>query len=389
MKSDVSDYQTYLEPEMCSSARATAILGSLLCIIFLAADAYALSLPLSEMIVIRGVVVLSSLSLFFVSFAYQELFIRYYNPIIFSISLIAASSIILMIHLASPTDHAATVYFVGLIIVIMLMFAWLFMRTEVALSGVTIIISSYAYVAHINGLATTDLFVNILFLCSGAATGIFTQIFRNRHLRQNFLLTQSLKELLEVKTEEAGDYAHQANHDELTALPNRRYIIKKLEKNLQIAKQADKVLLILFIDLNGFKLINDTYGHASGDAVLVKIARRLEQTIIKGDCLSRLGGDEYLVGLMLDKGGLIEAEEIVNKFTAIVSYPMNIEGKKLKVGASIGVAAYPEHGDTVEQLVDFADKKMYQAKNGETTVESAEQLGGESNIISFPYTKNA
>ena len=219
----------------------------------------------------------------------------------------------------------------------------------------------------------------------------------NRNIYSNFSKSASspkfsaysiIKRVIRSKTEEAGDYAHQANHDELTALPNRRYILQKLEKNLQIAKQADKVLLILFIDLNGFKLINDTYGHASGDAVLVKVARRLEQTIIKGDCLSRLGGDEYLVGLMLDKGGLIEAEEIVNKFTAIVSYPMNIDGKKLKVGASIGVAAYPEHGDTVEQLVDFADNKMYQAKNGENTVEGVEQLDGERKVISFPNTKN-
>ncbi len=90
------------------------------------------------------------------------------------------------------------------------------------------------------------------------------------------------------------------------------------------------------------------------------VAKRLELAIRKGDHLSRLGGDEYLLGLMMEKENLNEIEAMANKYIHIISQPMNVEGLRVKIGASVGVAAYPIHGNNIESLMAIADQRMYQ-----------------------------
>ena len=188
------------------------------------------------------------------------------------------------------------------------------------------------------------------------------------------------------KTEEAKDNAYLANHDPLTELPNRRYMTELLEESMQIAKEKDKVLVIMFLDLNGFKQINDIYGHAAGDEVLIIVAKRLELAIRKGDHLSRLGGDEYLVGLMMEKENLSEIEGMTRKFVDLISQPMNVEGVRIKVGASIGISAYPIHGNKIEVLMEIADKKMYQVKRGkkQKSYEEPNHKNDQEPILIFP-----
>ena len=173
-----------------------------------------------------------------------------------------------------------------------------------------------------------------------------------------------MQEAYDVKVEEAEDNAYMANHDPLTELPNRRYMTELLEDSLLEAKTKDKVLVLMFMDLNGFKQVNDVYGHAAGDEVLIIVAKRLELAIRTGDYLSRLGGDEFLLGLMMEKEHLSEVESMCEKFITLVSQPMNIDGLKIKISASVGIAAYPMHGNNINVLMDLADKKMYQAKKG-------------------------
>jgi diguanylate cyclase (GGDEF)-like protein len=98
--------------------------------------------------------------------------------------------------------------------------------------------------------------------------------------------------------------------------------------------------------------------------VLIIVAKRLELAIRKGDCISRLGGDEYLVGLMMDRDHVGEIEPMAGKFAEIISKPMSIDGNIVKVGASVGIAAYPMHGNNINVLIDIADKKMYNVKQG-------------------------
>jgi diguanylate cyclase (GGDEF)-like protein len=219
-------------------------------------------------------------------------------------------------------------------------------------------------------LELSSLLVNILFLLSGASIGFVSQLIRDRYLRENFLLQQSLKEALQEKTTEAEDNEFLANHDSLTGLPNRRYITKLLEESLISAKEQDRVMVILFIDLNGFKQINDNYGHYAGDEVLKIVAQRLEMGMRKGDNLSRLGGDEYLIGLLMGKENLSEIEVIAKKFSDMVEQPMNVAGVSIKVSCSIGIAAYPIHGNDVSVLIEIADQKMYQVKKDNVELEN-------------------
>ena len=192
------------------------------------------------------------------------------------------------------------------------------------------------------------MFINLSFLISSAIIGFISQLIRDRHLRENFLLQQSLKEAYNEKAVEAKDNQYLANHDSLTDLPNRRYMTELLNESLSIAKEKDKVLIIMFLDLNGFKQVNDIYGHAVGDEVLIIVAKRLELAIRHGDHISRLGGDEYLLGLMMEKENLNEVEGMTAKFIDLISQPMNIEGLRIKIGASVGIAAYPMHGNNID-----------------------------------------
>lgn len=185
---------------------------------------------------------------------------------------------------------------------------------------------------------------------------------RDRHLRENYLLQQRFKAKYQQKSMEALDNRYLANHDSLTGLPNRRYIIELLNESIAIADQEDKIIAIMFVDLNGFKQINDEYGHQIGDEVLMAVSKRLKQCIQKNDFLSRLGGDEYLLGVSMNRGSAHKVHKVSNKYIDTISEPMEIRGLELSVSASIGVAIYPNHGKNIEKLISLADQRMYQIK---------------------------
>jgi diguanylate cyclase (GGDEF)-like protein len=200
---------------------------------------------------------------------------------------------------------------------------------------------------------------------------------------QNFLVQQSLEASIEEKTLEADHNAFIANHDELTGLPNRRYITELLDDMLETAKDKNKVMALMFIDLNGFKQVNDIYGHAAGDEVLKIVARRLELATRKNDQVSRLGGDEFLIGLLMKKGTLTNLENMAQKFINLISQDMSINGKTIQIGASIGVSAYPLHVNTVESLIKIADHQMYKAKHGRKK-SVIREYKPKSSVIVFP-----
>lgn len=360
-------YQSHIEAERISASRTLCILGSLLYLVFAIVDIYSLSASLTEVLMIRGAVVALMLSA--VGFSYLKSFPKYYDFTISLIYLSATAGIEAMIYLSVPTDHAANVYFVGLILVLMTIFSWSYFKAITSVIVITSILGSYAYIGVIKDMPTSAILVNLFFLISATSIGYLSQVIRDGYLRENFNLQQSLKEAVKEKTLEAKDNAYLANHDALTLLPNRRYITELLEESLHIAKEKNRVLAVLFLDLNGFKQINDVYGHAVGDEVLIIVAKRLELAIRKGDNISRLGGDEYVVGLMMDKENLSEIKKMAMKLTTIIAEPMNIDGIQVKVGVSIGIAAYPIHGDKISVLMDIADKKMYKVKQVSHDVE--------------------
>lgn len=154
----------------------------------------------------------------------------------------------------------------------------------------------------------------------------------------------------------------QAITDSLTGLRNRHGFLQALQSALARARRNGKVLSVLYMDLDGFKRINDAFGHQAGDAVLRAVSDRLRHVLRPYDTLARLGGDEFTV--VLDS---LEAAEdsalIADKILEVLQPPHEVNGLKLTVGASIGIATWPDCGDSVEQLVQAADTAMYRAKS--------------------------
>lgn len=153
---------------------------------------------------------------------------------------------------------------------------------------------------------------------------------------------------------------HDAQHDVLTGMANRALFNAVVQQQLMIAKRSSEHLAILYIDLDGFKKINDTHGHATGDVLLQTVGSRIQATLRECDLAARLGGDEFAV-LMIQTvrhGPASVAEKLIET----LSTPFQIGTLKLEISASIGVAIYPESGDTVVGLLRVADEAMYQAK---------------------------
>ena len=149
-------------------------------------------------------------------------------------------------------------------------------------------------------------------------------------------------------------------HDELTALPNRSYFLQELSTSVNSTIETGASVGVLLIDLNRFKIINDTLGHHMGDEVLISVSKRFINKLANKNFLARLGGDEYAVILMDSSFAL--AQELAESLTNVLKPHIIIDGYHLNVPASIGVSQYPEHGDTPSQLLRHADIAMYQAK---------------------------
>ena len=156
--------------------------------------------------------------------------------------------------------------------------------------------------------------------------------------------------------------AHQASHDSLTDLPNRAYYEARLARTLRKLKKADEKAAVLFLDSDRFKGINDTYGHAAGDAVLVAVASRIRAQLREEDLVARLGGDEFAI-LLTPLHKPEDAQRIADKIIASMLAPIDLPHQvQVVTSLSIGIAVYPEHGATPDSLLSAADTAMYQAK---------------------------
>lgn len=156
---------------------------------------------------------------------------------------------------------------------------------------------------------------------------------------------------------------HLAQHDALTGLPNRTLCDDRVQQALSQAKRDLSRLALIFVDLDDFKSINDTYGHHAGDLLLCSAARRMEGCVRNADTVGRLGGDEFLVLLAtIDKEQ--DATLVAGKIRDALSQPFDLDGSRLSITCSIGVAIYPEHGADAITLSKSADAAMYLAKEG-------------------------
>ncbi|NOQ47490.1 MAG: diguanylate cyclase, partial [Desulfobulbaceae bacterium] len=184
-----------------------------------------------------------------------------------------------------------------------------------------------------------------------------TPIMQGKKLVGGVLVFQDCSE----RQQAAELIRYMANHDSLTNLPNRNFFRKRLPQAISFAKRYKKKLCLLFVDLDRFKPINDTYGHGVGDIVLLQVAKRLTKMLRQSDSVCRLGGDEFVI--LLESPGSVEgAEHVAEKTIELLNEPIDADNHVCYIGASIGISVFPDDCDDAETMLRHADIAMYQAK---------------------------
>jgi two-component system cell cycle response regulator len=153
----------------------------------------------------------------------------------------------------------------------------------------------------------------------------------------------------------------QALHDALTGLPNRRLLMDRLSLAIAHARRNTSTMAVMFVDLDGFKQVNDTLGHDAGDTLLGMVADRLVAAVREEDTVARMGGDEFVIGLW-ESAHADGVAGLASKVIQAVSRPYRIQGREVRITASVGVAIYPTHGKEAETLMKRADQALYEAK---------------------------
>jgi diguanylate cyclase (GGDEF)-like protein len=167
---------------------------------------------------------------------------------------------------------------------------------------------------------------------------------------------------------QAATSRHQAMHDALTGLANRVLFRDRADQALRIAARTREPVGVIALDLNGFKQVNDTLGHHSGDLLLKHVGARLADCVRDTDTIARLGGDEFAI-LLPNVTSVADAAEVAQRVLQAIRRPLDLDGTPAEVGGSIGVAVFPDHGDHTELLLQHADSAMYTAKRGRLGVQ--------------------
>ncbi len=181
---------------------------------------------------------------------------------------------------------------------------------------------------------------------------------RTRELRET---NEYLKKEIMVRMETEKKLRHLSFKDPLTGLANRRLFMERLEHALRLAQRNDTRMAVVFMDLDRFKLVNDTLGHDVGDELLIQVAERLTHCLRKSDTLARLGGDEF-AAIFEQISSTEDMERVAEKIRTALITPFLLGQEKVTIGCSIGISFFPEHGASMNNLLKAADLAMYKAK---------------------------
>jgi len=195
----------------------------------------------------------------------------------------------------------------------------------------------------------------LVFILVGAAVfGIFLSVWS--------LYKNATVDLIQERAQQAADLQKLADFDQLTGLPLQRLLEKRFGQSVQRARRVQGKTALLFVDLDGFKAVNDQYGHDAGNYCLCQLASRMSSVINDVDTVARIGGDEFLV-LVDSVSNPEQVAMIAQTLLDVIAQPLQLEGKRFSVSASLGIALYPDHGSDFEPLRKCSDAAMYQAKS--------------------------
>jgi diguanylate cyclase (GGDEF)-like protein len=364
-----ADYLRYLAPEMTRLARTACWLALLLTAAFGLIDPWAIPSGVAQVWTIRAVLLMVTATT--LALTYRPVFLARYEAIFGGAFLVLGLGVLAMIACSATGEAARAVYFVGALLVLMGMYALSFLRRRTSAGVSAVLLAGYL----LESWALDDLrsagpwpvvLANACFFVAVLTIGALSQRERDRYARQSFLRKRELEHELDVKEHARRLSEHLSNHDGLTGLPNRESFERDLGGLLARARAEGSVAAVLFLDLDGFKAVNDTFGHLAGDHVLRVIAQRIRACVSHADLAARLGGDEFVVALSLDpdvgQGAVELAQRIAARIESHVAEPIALDDTRVALGASTGIALFPADGESIGELIAAADSQMYAVK---------------------------
>lgn len=249
--------------------------------------------------------------------------------------------------------------------------AVLFSRNTVfALIGGTALVIACAAFAAISGMHSVPInlnaatmqpvvWVNLVLTLALSAGAIATAMGSFMRAMQS-LLEDVHRQQIEIKAQR-DQIRHLATHDNLTGLPIMRLAVDRSQRAMAEARLSGQKIAFMFLDLDGFKEVNDRHGHGAGDRVLQTVAERLSAAVRSADTAARIGGDEFVV-ILSELSHARFAGDVADKILRTLNTPIVYEGQALCVGASIGIAIFPDHADDLDGLKRAADRAMYEVK---------------------------
>ena len=287
-----------------------------------------------------------------------------YKPVAYTMAIVSASLIVISYYTSGGVVNINT-WFIALIIPIFfilgykiaILMAFLFLYIIASLD------MKYMHSDMINTFfGYVPLFLSVFFLhIYEYRFYAFTKLLRDTNNNLEQKVKEKTLERTQVLEEQKKNLDYQAHHDYLTALPNRIKFQKEIQTMIDSRKNDNNKMAILFIDLDHFKNINDSFGHDIGDQVIKVIAERIRQCIRKNDTLARFGGDEFVV-LIDDYYNKHDLETVAENLIACISKPVLIENMTMFVSCSIGISIYQDNIDSYHDLIKYADTAMYKAK---------------------------
>ncbi len=354
-----------LAPEKLWTARLGCGMAALLYLLFGIIDLWMIPSALHAVWTIRAAVITASLVV--LALTRTERFLREYEKFALFMPVLWAAGIEAMLYFAAPGDPARDFYYAGLILVVIGFHSWFYLPIVSMTVISAAIVAIYAVIALVvhdvartGGLPT--LVSNLFFLGSAVVICVAVQVRRYRYLLENFQWRQALARDLAAKEQARRQSEHRATHDLLTGLPNRAQFIRLADREIEAARSRGSWVALMFIDLDGFKPINDTHGHAVGDEVLKILAQRMRNCLKGSDTVARLGGDEFGAVVALPPEAAGSAERVAAKILDTVSQPIALGALRIVLSASFGVALFPCHGDDAQTLISVADTSMYEVK---------------------------
>lgn len=347
-------YKHHAFPRVLSQARLALLLGAMMYEMYGILDFLLVAKSvLSQVTIIRTITTFTILAVFGITFL--KVFRRYTQPILSFIFLFSAVG--LLWKMALIEQRVFPYYFSGLLLMLFWIHAFYILNFTYAFycTLAIVTISTIAFVSIFN-YSDVEIFGYLFILLSVFGVSMFSSYIAEKRDRALFLREKELDRERYIQRE-------RATHDSLTNLPNRVLLMDRIHQAILESRRSNQISAAFFIDLDNFKDINDTYGHATGDIVLIEVASRMKSTIRAADTVARLAGDEFFI-LARD----IKSEELAtlfgHKLLNQISLPYVVDGRPLEtpISASIGVCLFPYAGVTALDVIAKADRAMYEIK---------------------------